>query len=105
MAQSSRESLEGSLALSSAMALDSTRAFRTDRNATRLASAPECGWDVGMVGPEELAGGLGGFGLDNVDVVAAGVKPVERKSLGVLVGEEVAMGQLGRQGGIVFRWR
>ena len=50
--------------------------------------------DVGVLGAEQLAGERRSFALDDVDVVAAGVEAVPGIALGVLVGEQVAVGQL-----------
>lgn len=58
---------------------------------------------VGVLGAEELAGVLGGEGLDGVDVAAAGVEAAADGALGVLVAEPVAHGQQGGRGGVVLR--
>ena len=57
---------------------------------------------IGVGRAEELAGPLVGQVLDRIDVVAAGVEPVMRDPLGVLVGQEVAHGALGGQGRVVL---
>ena len=48
---------------------------------------------VGMVGPEERPGAIGGQLFDGVDVAAAGVHPSADRPFGVLVAEPVAHGQ------------
>ena len=48
---------------------------------------------VGVRRAEQLAGVLGGHGLDGVDVLAAGVEAMADRALGVLVGEPRAHGQ------------
>ena len=49
---------------------------------------------VHVLGAEQLAAQVGAFGLDRVDVVATGVESVSGIPLGVLVGEEIALGEL-----------
>ena len=61
------------------------------------------GLDVGVLGAEEVLGKLDGASLDGVDVVAPGVEAVVGVALGVLVGEEVAHGELDGEGGVVLR--
>ncbi len=60
------------------------------------------GLDVCVAGAEELAGVLGGEGLDGVDVAAAGVEAAADGALGVLVAEPVAHRQEGGRGGVVL---
>ena len=55
-----------------------------------------------MIGAEYLDCELGGQALYGIDVVAAGIEPVEGVPLGILVGEEVALGKLNCQGRIVL---
>ena len=57
---------------------------------------------IGVGGAEELAGAGVGQVLDRVDVVAAGVEPVMGDALGVLVGQQVGHGALGRQRRVVL---
>ncbi len=57
---------------------------------------------VGVGRAEQLAGVLGGHGLDGVDVLAAGVEPVPDGALGVLVGEPGAHGQQHRRRRVVL---
>ena len=58
---------------------------------------------VRVLGPEQLAGVLGGQRLDGVDVLAAGVEAVPDGALGVLVGQPGAHGQQHGGGGVVLR--
>ena len=60
------------------------------------------GLHVGMVGAEDFDCEVGGEALDCVDVVAARVEAVERIPLGVLVGEEVTLGELDGQRRVVL---
>ena len=60
------------------------------------------GLHIGVVCAEELAGQVGREALDGVDVVASGVEAVVRDALGVLVGEQVALGELHGQRGVVL---
>ena len=58
--------------------------------------------DIGVLRPEQLAGLLVGEGLDGVDIVAAGVEAVIRKSFAVLVGQQVPHGALhGKRGEVL----
>ena len=52
---------------------------------------------VGVGRAEQLAGVLGGHGLDGVDVLAAGVEPVPDGALRVLVGQPAAHGEQRRR--------
>lgn len=52
---------------------------------------------IGVASPEKLASPLIGQVFDRVDVVAPGIKPVMRDSLGILVGQEVGHRALRRQ--------
>ena len=68
-----------------------------------MASAPEVGLYVGVLRTEEVPGKLDGASLDGVDVLAPGVEAVVGVALGVLIGEEVAHGELDGEGGVVLR--
>ena len=57
---------------------------------------------IGVRRAEELAGPLVGQVLDRIDIVAAGIEAVVRNALGVLVGQEVGHGALGRQRRVVL---
>ena len=57
---------------------------------------------IGVRGAEELAGPLVRQVLDRIDIVAAGVEAVVRNAFGVLVGQQVGHGALGRQRRVVF---
>ncbi len=57
---------------------------------------------IGVRRAEELAGPLVRQVLDRIDVVAAGVESVVGNPFGVLVGQQVGHGALGRQRRIVF---
>jgi hypothetical protein len=57
---------------------------------------------VHVLGAEQLAAEVGGLTLDRVDVVAPGVEAVPRIPLGVLVGQQVALRQLHRDGAEVL---
>ncbi len=57
---------------------------------------------IGVGRAEELARPLVGQVLDRVDVVTPGIEPMMRNPLGVLVGQEVGHGALGRQRREVF---
>ena len=59
--------------------------------------------DVGVLRTEEVPGKLDGASLDGVDVLAPGVEAVVGVALGVLIGEEVAHGELDGEGGVVLR--
>ena len=59
--------------------------------------------DVGVLRAEEVFGQIDGSSLDGVDVLTPGVEPVVGVALGVLVGEEVAHGELDGEGGVVLR--
>ena len=58
--------------------------------------------DVGVRRTEQLLGVLGGYRLDGVDVLAAGVEAVPDGALGVLVGEPGAHGEQHRGRGVVL---
>ena len=55
-----------------------------------------------MIGAEHLARKVGCSLLNRVDIVAAGVEAVTGEALRVLVGEQVALGQLHRQRAVVL---
>lgn len=58
--------------------------------------------DVGVRRGEQLARQRPGVRLDGVHVVAAGVEPVTAGALGVLVGQQVAVGQLHSERAVVL---
>src|ERR1035438_8564032 len=58
--------------------------------------------DIYVVRAEKRASQVGRLRLDCVDIVTAGVKPVARITLGVLVGEKVSLRQLHRQRAVVL---
>ena len=55
-----------------------------------------------MVGAKQGTGQIDRAGFNGVDVVAARIEPVVRISLGILVREEVALGQLHRKRAVVL---
>jgi hypothetical protein len=71
-------------------------------SAAALACAPECGWTLAYSAPKSCLDPVDGQLLGDVDVFAAAVVAAARVTLGVLVGEDGALGLHHGAGGEVF---